>query len=147
MIPKSGNRFSEKIMLKKNVLMARAAGGVLMALMLMGCAGGQFGGAAPEAAQTPDGMAGRWMLSAPNAPACGMNFGGAPGAREGSVAPEGGCPEKFFMSRRWVFEQDKLTINDHENNPLAQLNSAGTRFEGQSSAGTPVTLTRATPAG
>ena len=122
--------------------MARAAGGVLMALTLAGCTSGQFGSAAPEAAQTLDSMAGRWMLAAPNAPVCGMNFGGAPGAREGTVAPEGGCPEKFFMSRRWTFEQDKLTINDRDNNPLAQLNSVGGRYEGQSTAGTPVTLAR-----
>ena len=66
----------------------------------------------------------------------------SPGAREGSVSPEGGCPEKFFMSRRWSFAQDKLTINDRENNPLAQLNSASGHFEGQSTAGTPVTLAR-----
>jgi hypothetical protein len=82
------------------------------------------------------------MLSAPNAPVCGMNFAGAPGAREGRVAPEGGCPEKFFMSRRWSIEQDKLTIIDSENNPLAQLNLADGQFQGKSITGTPVTLTR-----
>ena len=113
-----------------------------MALMLAGCAGGQFGGTSPEAAQIPEVMVGRWMLAAPNSPVCGMNFGGAPGAREGSVAPEGGCPEKFFMSRRWTFEQDRLTINDSENNPLAQLNLTGGRFEGRSTSGTPITLAR-----
>jgi len=115
-----------------------------MALMLAGCAGGQpsFGDQTASTVPTLDSMAGRWMLSAPNAPTCGMNFSGAPGAREGSVSPEGGCPEKFFMSRRWSFAQDKLTINDRENNPLAQLNSAGGRFEGQSTAGTPVMLAR-----
>ncbi len=46
------------------------------------------------------------------------------------------------MSRRWAFEQDTLLINDEENNPLAQLNSAGGRFEGQSTTGISVTLTR-----
>ena len=68
-------------------------------------------------------MAGRWILTAPNAPSCGMNFAGAPGAREGTVSPEGGCPGKFFLSRRWALEQDALVINDDENNPLARLNS------------------------
>ena len=147
MIPKSGNRFSDKIMRNKHMPKIRAAGGALIASMLAGCAGGQFGNAAPEAAQTLDTIAGRWMLLAPNWPACGMNFAGAPGVRDGTVSPEGGCPEKFFMSRRWTFEQDKLTINDRENNPLAQLNFAGGRFEGKSTVGTPVTLTRDTPAG
>lgn len=126
---------------------ARTAAGVLMVLMLAGCAGEQLslGGspAAPTAAPAPAvTMAGRWMLSAPNAPPCGMNFGGAPGAKEGSIAPEGGCPGNFFMSRHWALEQGALTINDHENNPLAQLKLAGTRYEGQSTAGTPVTLAR-----
>ena len=46
------------------------------------------------------------------------------------------------MSRRWTFAQDKLSINDRENNPLAQLNFASGGFEGRSSAGTPVTLAR-----
>ena len=124
-----------------------AAGGVLIASMLTGCAGGQLGNATPEAAQTLDSMAGRWILAAPNAPVCGMNFIGAPGTREGTILPEGGCPEKFFMSRRWTFEQDKLTINDRDNNPLAQLNYASGRFEGRSTAGTPIMLTRDTPAG
>ena len=77
--------------------MVRAAGSILIALLLAGCAGGGSlgGSAAPDT-----GMAGRWILAAPNAPICGINFAGAPGARDGAVAPEGGCPEKFFMSRR-----------------------------------------------
>jgi hypothetical protein len=87
-------------------------------------------------------MAGRWMLSAPNAPACGMNFEGAPGQTQGAIEPEGGCPGKFFMSRHWQLAQDQLTINDHENEPLAQLKFAGGHFEGQSTAGTPVRLAR-----
>ena len=121
------------------------AGGALIALLLAGCFGERFsfGDSVPAAAQTPDtAMAGRWMLSAPNAPACGMNFGGAPGAREGPVSPEGGCPGKFFLSRRWTTADGALIINDAENQPLAQFNFAGDRFEGQSTAGTPVTLAR-----
>ena len=122
--------------------MIRVTGSVLIALMLADCADKRFsfGGSSPAAPETA--MAGRWILAAPGAPSCGMNFAGAPGARDGNVAPEGGCPGKFFMSRRWIFEQDTLLINDEENNPLAQLNSAGGRFEGQSTTGISVTLTR-----
>lgn len=129
---------------------AQIAGGLLVALMLAGCSGEQFsfGSSAPVAPLPPDvDMAGRWMLSAPNAPACGMNFAGSPGAREGTIAPEGGCPGKFFMSHHWTLEQGALVISDQENTPLAQLKFAGGRFDGQSTAGTPVTLTRVTPAG
>ena len=86
-------------------------------------------------------MAGRWILAAPNAPSCGMNFAGAPGAREGTISPEGGCPDKFFMSRRWTLEQGALMIVDEDNQPLATLSYADGRFEGQSTAGVPVTLT------
>ncbi len=119
----------------------RVTGGALIALMLAGCAGG-----ATPAAQAPStDMSGRWILSAPNAPMCGMNFAGAPGAREGAVSPEGGCAEKFFMSRRWTLDQGTLMINDEDNQPLAKLSKAGGRFEGQSAAGTTVTLTPYTP--
>lgn len=123
---------------------AQIAGGILVALLLGGCAGRQSlttGGTAN--AQAPDtGMAGRWMLSAPNAPMCGMNFRGPPGAREGSVAPEGGCPGKFFLSRRWKLDQDALVINDDEGNALASMSFADGEYKGQAVAGFPVTLTR-----
>lgn len=123
----------------------RVAGTTLIALLLAGCASNPFGGGATSA---PDiDMAGRWILAAPHAPTCGMNFTGSPGAREGSVSPEGGCPEKFFTSRRWALEQGALAINDQDNQPLAKLSYAGGHFEGQSTAGTPMTLSRqATPA-
>jgi hypothetical protein len=124
----------------------RTASAILVAMMLAGCAGEQLslGGSPPPAAPPSPAvtMPGRWMLSAPNAPPCGMNFGGAPGGKEGSIAPEGGCPGNFFMSRHWTLDQGALTINDHENTPLAQLKLAGTRYEGQSTTGTPVTLAR-----
>jgi hypothetical protein len=71
-----------------------------------------------------------------------MNFTGQPGARNGNVSPEGGCPGNFYMSRHWALEQDALVINDDENNPLARLPLAGGRYEGQSIAGLSVTLTR-----
>ena len=121
----------------------RVTGGALVALMLAGCAGG-----ATPGAQTPSvDMSGRWILSAPNAPICGMSFAGEPGAREGAVSPEGGCADKFFMSRRWTLDQGTLVINDEDNQPLAKLNNTGGRFEGQSTAGMTVTLTRYTPPG
>jgi len=110
--------------------------------MLMGCSGERlsFGEAAPA---TPNAnMDGRWILAEPNAPTCGMNFTGEPGVRNGAIEPEGGCPERFFMSRYWVFELSTLVLKDHENNALAHLTFADGRFDGQSSAGTPVTLSR-----
>jgi hypothetical protein len=87
-------------------------------------------------------MTGRWILSAPNAPSCGLEFGGAANARTGPVAPDGGCPGNFYMSRRWEMDGSVLTIADDENQPLAQLRPGGTRFEGQSIGGAPITLAR-----
>ena len=87
-------------------------------------------------------MTGRWILGAPNSPSCGLVFGGAAGARNGAVAPDGGCPGSFYMSRRWAMDGNVLTIVDDENQPLAQLRPGGTRFEGQSTNGVPVTLER-----
>jgi Protease inhibitor Inh len=87
-------------------------------------------------------MPGRWMLAAPNAPPCGVNFTGKPSANEGTVTPEGGCPERFFTSRRWTLRQNALTISDDDSNALAQFSFAGDRFEGKSNAGTPLTLER-----
>ena len=61
-----------------------------------------------------------------------MTFGAAaPAASEGTIAPEGGCPGKFFTSRKWTFDQGGLTIRDHNGQPLAQLSDAGRRFEGK----------------
>jgi hypothetical protein len=120
--------------------MIRLAGGVLIASLLAGCAGAPFGDTAPTAAAAD--MSGRWILAAPNAPTCGLNFDGPPGAQEGRVVPEGGCPGKFFTSRRWSLEQGALMINDDENQPLARLNFTSGRYEGQATAGMPVTLTR-----
>jgi len=124
------------------MVVVRAAIGVLVVLTLTGCAGEQL--SIDSSAQTPvdDSMTGRWILSAPNAPSCGLEFGGAAGARAGSVAPDGGCPGNFYMSRRWAIEGGVLTISGQESQPLARLKVVGSRFEGQSSAGTPVTLSR-----
>ena len=121
--------------------MTRAAGGILIALTLAGCAGQGFS-FGDKSQQADTAMAGRWILAAPGAPTCGMNFYGVAGAREGKVAPEGGCPGNFYLSRRWLLEQDALVINDDDNNMLARLPSAGTRFEGSSTLGLSVTLAR-----
>jgi len=53
-------------------------------------------------------------------------------AAEGSIAPEGGCPANFYTSRRWVYEQGTLLIQDHKRKPLIVMkqNAAG-RFEGE----------------
>ena len=88
-------------------------------------------------------MAGRWTLSTPGAGSCAMNFGGAAGAAEGTIAPEGGCPGNFFTSRKWTLERDSLVIKNHLGDTLAQLKPGdGGRYDGQSTAGQPVTLSR-----
>ena len=119
----------------------RVAGPMLIAATLAGCAGGaSLSDSTPAPAELA--MPGRWMLAAPNAPACGLSFTARPGATEGMVSPEGGCPERFFTSRRWPLRQTALTISDDNNNELAQFSYAGDRFEGKSSFGTALTLAR-----
>jgi protease inhibitor Inh len=122
------------------MIFVRTAGATLIALFAAGCATHPFG---DTTASTVDaGMTGRWMLSAPNAPACGMAFSG--GTREGKVAPEGGCPGKFFMSRRWSLGDGGLTIVDDDNQPLATLSYANGAYEGKAATGLPVVLARPT---
>jgi hypothetical protein len=125
-------------------LVVRTAIGVLVILMLTACAGEQSSPGSSTSTPTPadSSMPGRWILSAPNSPSCGLEFGGTPDARSGTVAPDGGCPGNFYMSRRWAFESGVLTIIGGENQLLAQLRLAGGRFEGQSTAGVAVTLAR-----
>jgi hypothetical protein len=122
---------------------ARPAGAAFGVLLLAGCAGGQYSLTDKPAQSEGVGMPGRWMLAAPNAPACGMNFTGADGAREGRVTPDGGCPGRFFLSRRWTLSGEGLTILDPDGEALAQLKPAEARFEGKAATGMPVTLTRA----
>ena len=120
---------------------------MLTAFALAGCAGEKLSLGDSKAGAGQDfTMTGRWMLSAPNAPVCGMNFSSAASQIEGKVTPEGGCPDKFFMSRTWRLDETTLAINDEENSPLAKLTFADGRFQGQSTAGTPVTLTPYSPA-
>jgi len=113
-----------------------------MGLMLAACATEQ--GPTPPTPLPQSDMTGRWVLSVPDAPPCGMEFGGAPERFEGLIVPEGGCPGKFFTSKRWTFAQATLTLTiaDQENVPLAQLTLAEGRFTGKSMTGLPVTLSR-----
>lgn len=112
-----------------------------LALALAGCASGPslLSGASTPA---PESMNGRWVLSAPGAPACGMTFGGGAGALAGTISPEGGCPERFYLSRRWAIGESGLTITDDNNNMLATLTFSGGAFAGASASGTPVKLSR-----
>ena len=119
-----------------------AAGAAFIALTLAGCAGGQSLLSDNPPAALSVAMEGRWILAAPDAPVCGMMFSDSSEKSSGTIVPEGGCPERFFLSRSWSRQQDALTINDDEENAIATLTFAAGRFEGQSTAGTPVTLTR-----
>lgn len=122
---------------------------VLAGLALAQCSGG-FGGlelggtaSAPPATPPSVNMGGRWLLSSPGRGQCLMTFSAAAeGGAEGTIRPEGGCPGKFFTSRKWTFEQGGLVMRDHNGQPLAQLSEAGGRYDGKASSGEPVTLTR-----
>jgi hypothetical protein len=88
-------------------------------------------------------MAGRWMLASPGRGQCNMTFRAAsPADAEGTIAPEGGCPGKFFTSRKWTFDSTGLSIRDHNSEPLAQLSASAGGFNGKATTGDPVTLTR-----
>ena len=69
-----------------------------------------------------------------------MTLGATPGAAQGTIAPEGGCPGSFFTSRKWTFEHDSLVMRDHKGQKLAQLSFTGGHFEGQDGSGGTVTL-------
>jgi hypothetical protein len=92
--------------------------------------------------QAPE-MNGRWVLSSTAGGVCAMNFSTA-GASDGTIRPEGGCPGKFFTSRKWTYEGASLVIRNHNSEPLGQLSTvAPGRFEGQMAAGgTPISLVR-----
>lgn len=119
----------------------RTTPGILVVLALTGCVGERtpFESATAQKDLT---VPGRWTLSAPNAPTCGLEFRGAPDARTGSVSPDGGCPGNFYMSRRWSMDNGRVTITDAENQALAHFRLVGDHYEGQSSGGAPVTLSR-----
>jgi hypothetical protein len=123
---------------------AQIAGALLIASIVAGCSGDRPPLAEPASTATApnDEISGRWILAAPNAPSCGMNFSGPAGAHEGTVVPDGGCPEKLYLSRRWSNTKGALVITDDKNNTLAHFNFNDGRFSGRSAAGLPVTLTR-----
>jgi hypothetical protein len=130
----------------------RAALAASLAIALAGCGADRFGDYNPftpkpaassgHAVAAPIDMNGRWMLASQRGQ-CAMTFRGTPGAAQGSVAPEGGCPGDFFTSRHWVFERDGLVIRNHNGEPLGQFAIASAaRFDGRSIAGEAMTLTR-----
>jgi hypothetical protein len=119
----------------------QSAGAVALAFALADCAG-TLPGAEDKPPAPKIEMAGRWLLTGPNAPACGVSFAVAADGQSGSIKPEGGCPGDFFTSRHWTFEQDELVIANHNSEPLAQLRFVGGRFEGKSTGGMQVTLAR-----
>ena len=99
--------------------------------------------ARPAPTPPPVDMAGRWQLASTAGGACAMVFAATPGSGEGTIAPQGGCPGKFFTSRRWLYEQDALIIRDHKGEPLARLAfSPPARFEGQAAPGETISLSR-----
>jgi Protease inhibitor Inh len=130
----------------------KVAAGLLMIGALTGCAGNDRGAARPEPQASsapppppapsppPVNLAGRWKLAAASGGACFMNLGSSPGALQGTIAPEGGCPGNFFTSRKWTFEHDALIIRNHKGEPLAQLSFAGGRFEGREPNGAALSL-------
>ena len=85
---------------------AKVAAALLVAGALTGCAGNDRVAARPEPQASappppapsppPVDLAGRWKLSAAGGGACFMNLGNSPGALQGTIAPEGGCPGKFL---------------------------------------------------
>jgi protease inhibitor Inh len=129
---------------------AKAAAALLVLAALTACASAPKPEPPPVAAAPPPSpspptpppidLAGRWRLTAAAGGACFMTFGDAPGAAQGSIAPEGGCPGNFFTSRKWTFEHDALIIRDHKSQPLAQLSFTGGHFEGQDSNGGTLSL-------
>ncbi len=96
----------------------------------------------PPPSPPPVDLAGRWKLSAAGGEHCFMNFGNSPGAIQGTIAPEGGCPDNFFTSRKWTFEHAALIIRNHKGESLAHLSFAGDHFDGQATNGTQLTLSR-----
>jgi hypothetical protein len=99
--------------------------------------------ARPAPTPPPVDMAGRWQFVSTAGGACAMVFAATPGSGEGTIAPQGGCPGKFFTSRRWTYDQDTLVLRDHKGEPLARLAfSPPARFEGQAAPGETISLSR-----
>ena len=128
----------------------RASALTVSLLAVAGCSGAGINwpgsGAAPAAVQPtapPVSLAGRWMLTSPGRGQCHMTFGSAgPTAIDGTIAPEGGCPGKFYMSRKWNVEGGGVVMRDHNGQPLAQLSYDGVTYQGKATSGEPVALMR-----
>ena len=134
-------------------LLALSAG-----LALAGCGGDRMAGldlgwgstgATPPPAPArgpsppPTDLNGRWVLSSASGGSCRMTFAAAPGAGEGTIRPEGGCPGNFFTSRKWTFEDDALIVRNHNSEPLGQLRLSGaSAFTGDAANGQQVSLSR-----
>jgi hypothetical protein len=131
--------------------LAKAAAAVML-VALTACAASPKPEPAPSAAAAPPppppatpppiDLGGRWKLTAAAGGACFMTLGDAPGAVQGTIAPEGGCPGNFYTSRKWSFEHDALVIRDHKGDALGQLSFSGGHFEGQDTGGATLTLSR-----
>ena len=128
---------------------------IVSGALLSGCAGsdrltaasavpsGPPDSAAAAGLAPPFSLAGRWTLSSTGTGSCAMTFGAGQDATEGTIAPAGGCPFNFFTSRKWTYTQAGLAMRDHHAQVLAQLTPAApNRFEGKTSAGQDVALSR-----
>jgi len=126
----------------------RASAFLLTMLALAACGSERFTGLdsgvlSSQPSAPPAAMAGRWLFSSPSRGQCNMTFGASsPAAADGTIAPEGGCPGKFYMSRKWTYDQTGLTLRDHNGQPLAQLAGEGGNFQGKATSGEPVALMR-----
>jgi len=129
----------------------RASALILAVLSPAACSGDRMGFELPGSSAAPAPMAqpgappinlaGRWLLSSSIRGQCYMTFAAAgPGAVDGTIRPEGGCPDKFFTSRKWTYDQAGLTIRDHNSQPLAQLSGDGAHFAGKATSGEAITL-------
>jgi Protease inhibitor Inh len=128
------------------------------AAALAGCSGGMFATSTTEPPPPPPApqataraapiappveITGRWQFTSTAGGTCAMVFSATPGSGEGTIAPQGGCPGKFFTSRRWTYDQDTLIIRDHKGEQLARLAfSPPGRFEGQAAPGETISLGR-----
>lgn len=139
----------------------KAVAALVLLAGLAGCTsttlftGNPVPGPAASASQTrsnspppPVNLAGPWQLAAAAGGSCVMTFGDSPNAAspgtvpQGSIAPQGGCPGRFFTSRRWTFDDGALIIRDFKGGKLAHLSYVGGHFEGQDNSGGALTLSK-----
>jgi hypothetical protein len=114
-----------------------------VAFGLAGCAGGASLTSTVPSPEAKNEINGRWVLSAPNAPFCGLNFSApARNSQDGRVSPEGGCPAKFFLSRRYRLDGDKLIVTDENNDVLGTFTASPDGYEGTAATGERISLNR-----